>query len=85
MHLLNLIILMMYLNLILLFPNLSMRQVNTNIMYKIVKFKKLIFEIIKYYCILYHISLLLYNNIIAEVIKPNEIHLLIATQIFKTW
>lgn len=85
MHLLNLIILMMYLNLFLLFPNLSMRQVNTNIMYKIVKFKNLIFEIIKYYCILYHISLLLYNNIIVEVIKPNEIHLLIATQIFKTW
>lgn len=84
MHLLNLIILMMYLNLFLLFPNLSMRQVNTNIMYKVVKFKKLIFEIIKYYCILYHISSSLYNNIIAEVIKSNEIHLLIATQIFKT-
>lgn len=83
MHLFNLIILMMHLNLFLLFPNLSMTQVNTNIMYKIVKFKKLIFKIINY-CILYHISLLLYNNIIVEVIKPNEIYLLIATQLFKT-
>lgn len=85
MNLLNLLILMMYLNLFLLFPNLSMRQINANIMYKTFEFKILIFEIIKYYSILYHIPLLLlYSNIITEVIKPNEVHLLIVTQLFKT-